>query len=98
MLIQRQKIRKFDITYLIRKEQLAFTKMAMLCELEEKHGVDLGPGYKNEKASNTFVHYIVQAQRELLTRVLTKAMLLFSIQADGSTDRGNVEDKVFLVC
>ncbi len=32
---------KFDITYLICEEQLAFTKMATLCKLEEKHGVDM---------------------------------------------------------
>ena len=34
--------RKFEIAYLICKEGLAFTKMSALCELEEKHGVDLG--------------------------------------------------------
>ena len=34
--------RKFDIAYLIAKHNLAFTKMGPLCELEERHGVDLG--------------------------------------------------------
>ena len=32
--------RKFDIA----KQNLAFTKMGPLCELEERHGVDLGEG------------------------------------------------------
>ena len=34
--------KKFVITYLFCKQSLAFTKMAPVCELEEKHGVDLG--------------------------------------------------------
>ena len=34
--------REFDIAYLIAKHNLAFTKMGPLCELEERHGVDLG--------------------------------------------------------
>ena len=46
---------KFDIAYLIAKENLAFIKMAPLCELLERHGVNLGTGYKNEKVCATFV-------------------------------------------
>ena len=34
--------RKFEIAYLICKQNLAFNKMASICVLEEKHGVDLG--------------------------------------------------------
>ena len=33
---------KFDIAYMIAKETLAFTKIKSLCNLEERHGVDLG--------------------------------------------------------
>ena len=58
--------RKFEIAYLICKEGLAFTKMSALCEHEEKHGVDLGAGYKNNQACAIFVDYIAQAQREAL--------------------------------
>ena len=50
--------RKFDIAYMIAKENIAFSKMAALCELQERHGVDLGSGCKNEKACATFVDYI----------------------------------------
>ena len=39
--------RKFDITYLIAKNNLAFTKMAPLCEVEQGHEVDLGQDFKN---------------------------------------------------
>ena len=45
--------RKFDIAYLIAKHNLAFTKVGPLCELEERHGVDLGQGYKNDQACAT---------------------------------------------
>ena len=34
---------------MIAKENLAFTKMKPLCELEECHGVDLGQGCKNNQ-------------------------------------------------
>ncbi len=37
--------KKFDIVYLICKEQLLFTKVATLCELDKKHEVNLGLGY-----------------------------------------------------
>lgn len=88
--------RKFEIACLICKEGLAFTKMSALCQLEEKHGVDLGAGYKNNQACATFVDYIAQAQREVLLSRLAKAKF-FSIQADSSTDSGNIEDELFLV-
>ena len=39
--------KKFDISYVIAEEKLAFAKMKLICELQEEHGVDLGVGYKN---------------------------------------------------
>lgn len=38
---------KFDIhvAYLLAKEKRVFTKMAPICQIEERHGVDLGAGY-----------------------------------------------------
>ena len=51
---------KFEITYFLCKENLPFTKLAPLCELEEKHGVGLETGYKNDQACANFVHYIVE--------------------------------------
>lgn len=69
--------------------------MAPLCALEEKHGINLGSGYKNDKACATFVEYIAQEQRELLANTLSKAKF-FSIQSDGSTDAANVENELFV--
>ena len=77
--------RKFEIAYMICKENLAFVKMAALCELEVCHGVDLGTGYKNDQACATFIEYIAREQRDILVKQLDKAKF-YSIQADGSTD------------
>ena len=88
--------RKFELAYFICKENLAFAKMGPLCTLEEQHGVDLGLGYKNDKACVTFVEYIAQERRELLTTTLARAKF-FSVQSDGSTDAGNAENELFLV-
>ena len=57
---ERKLNRKFEIAYFLCKENLSFTKMAPLCAMEEKHGVDLGSGYKNDKACSTFVEYITE--------------------------------------
>ena len=64
--------------------------------MEKKHGVILGSGYKNNQACASFIVYITQVQRELLVTVLAKAKY-FAIEADGSTDPGNMEEELFLV-
>ena len=60
-----------------------------LCELEERRGVDLGRGYKNAPSLCKFYNYIAQEQQQGLVDALSKAKF-FSLQADGSTDSGNV--------
>ena len=64
--------KKFDLTYFLCKENLAFNKMSSLCELEEKHSVDLGSGYKNNQACTAFLEYIAQDFRDRLVNVLDK--------------------------
>ena len=54
--------KKFDIAYLIAKEKLAFRKMGALCDLEQRHGVDSGEGYKNNQACASFVDCISTEQ------------------------------------
>lgn len=73
---------------------MAFAKMGALCELQERRGVDLGQGYKNEKAHASFVHYNADKQWQILVSALAGTKF-FSLQADGSTNAGNVE--LFLV-
>ena len=88
--------RKFDVAYMIAKEKLAFTKMKPLCELEERHGVDLGQGYKNDRACSTFIEFVAREQREKLMAAISRSKF-FSIQADTSTDAGNAEEELFLI-
>ena len=70
-----------------------FKKCLHFAKLEEKHGVDLGSGYKNNQACAVFIEYIAQAMKETLVNILAKAKF-FSIQGDGSTDSANVEDDI----
>lgn len=88
--------KKFDITYLIAKEKLAFTKMAPICELEERHGVDLGAGYKNDKACSMFTEFISRDLRLTLKSKLSQCHFI-GVQADATTDAGNTEVELFLV-
>ena len=84
---------RFDIAYMIAKVNISFTKMKAMCALEEWHGADLGEGYKNDRGSSIFVEFIAHDQQERLVAELK----FFSLQADGSTDAGNIEDELFLV-
>ena len=88
--------KKFDVAYLMAKEGIAFNKMKALCKLQERHGVDLGETYKNDQACAIFVDFIAQDLQERLGDALHKAKF-FSIQMDGSTDSGNIEEELFLV-
>ena len=57
--------KKIDIAYMIAKEKMAFTKMKSVCDLEERHGVSLGTGYKNDHASATFIEFIAKEQQQI---------------------------------
>ena len=57
------KTKKFDISSMIAKEKLAFTKMKTISELKESHGVDLGVGYKNNNACAIFVSFVAKEQK-----------------------------------
>ena len=87
---------KFDIAYFIATEKLSFKKYPKLCELETKHGVDIGTTYTNEVAGRTFVHYIGEAKRRELADTLGKADF-FSFLLDGSTDKGNCDNELVLI-
>ncbi len=57
--------------------------------------MELGEGYKNDLACASFVSYIAKALREQLLASL-KSAKFFSIQMDGSTDAGNMEEELFM--
>lgn len=75
---------------------MAFTKYPRICELEKKHGVELGASYLNIESSKTFCHFIAESKCQALVDQIAKVKF-FSILLDGSTDSANVDDEVFLV-
>ena len=85
--------RKFDIAYTIAREALAFTKLKILCELEERHGVDLGHGYKNDRICAAFVEFIACDMKDQLMSSLSRSKF-FSLQANGSTDVSNIKEEL----
>ena len=58
---------------MIAKEKLGFSKMKSICELEERHGVDLGVGYKNDHACSPFTSFIPRKQQELSVNAISKS-------------------------
>ena len=50
--------KKFDISFVLAKEHIPFTKYPAIHQLEERHGVDLGVAYKNRDSAQNFTHYI----------------------------------------
>ena len=68
--------RWFDIAYFLAKYNFAFKKLVPMCLLEERHGVELGTDYRNEKAAATFVAYIAQLYQEDLASTLGKRNFL----------------------
>ena len=93
---KRKMMRKFETAYFIVKEKMAFAKMRPICQLEERHGVNLGHEYQNDKSCATFVEFIATEQQSILQQAVKKAKF-FSIQADATTDTSNQEVEMFLV-
>ena len=52
--------KKFEVVFVIAKNDMAMTKMKPICELEERHGVDLDQGYKNHQACAAFFKFIIE--------------------------------------
>lgn len=85
---------KFDVAYMMAKEGISFLKMKSLCQLQERHGVDLGECYKNDHLCYFCgLHSSLQGE---LGAALQKSKF-FSIQMDGSTDSGNIEELYMVV-
>ena len=93
---ERKRLRvKFGIAYFVATENLPFTKYPKICELETRHGVNLGTSYVNENAGKDFMHYITESRRQELKEKVANAKF-FSLLLDGSMDAGNVDNEVFL--
>ncbi len=79
-------------------KEVSFQKYPAICELEERHGVNLGSGYQTETetAAKSFTHYIVESQRQQLVYTLQSATF-YSLLMDGSTDAVNVDNELLPV-
>jgi hypothetical protein len=65
----------------------------MIHELEE---VDFGLTYKNRDAPRNSVHYIAETQRQQFHYDLSSRHF-YSILMDGSTDKGRIENELFVI-
>ena len=93
---EREKLQvKFDKACFIANENLPYTKHPKICELETCHGVNIGIAYVNANAGKDFMHYIAESRRRELKQTLANVRF-FSLLLEGSTDGGNVDDRVFL--
>ena len=64
---------KFDIAHFVATQRLAFANYPALCQLESKHGVEVGTTYHKENAGKTFCHFIAEYRRDHLKEILSKA-------------------------
>ena len=86
---------KFEIAYFVATEKISFKKYPKLCELEARHGVDVGTTYVNEVVGRSFLHFMAEAKCRTVVDILGKADF-FSILLDGSTDKGNQDNELVL--
>lgn len=94
--LQQKMCKKFDICYVLAKENLAFCKYPAIHELESRHGVDLGQSYATKDSAKSFTHYIAKSQRSAFMENLS-TMHFYSLLMDGTTDAGNVEDELVVI-
>lgn len=94
--VREQIKRKFEISFVLAKEHIPFLKYPAIHDLEERHGVDLGTTYKNRDSARNFVHYIAESQRQHLYTTLASRHF-YSILMDSSTDKGRVENELFVI-
>ena len=62
--------KKFDICYVLAKENMAFRKYTAIHELEIRHGVELGQTYATKDSAKTFTHFIAESQRSAFLQSL----------------------------
>ena len=91
--LQERMGKKFDICYMLAKENLPFRKYPVIHELESRHGVDLGQSYATKDSAKSFMHCIAESQRSAFVESLLNKRF-YSFLMDGTTDAGNVEDEL----
>ena len=88
---------KFDVCYLMAKENIPFVKYPALLDLETRHGVDLGLAYSTPVSAQSFTSYIAQSLRAAFVDKLSTQSRFFSFSMGGTTDAGNLEDELVVI-
>jgi len=64
---ERERVRyEFDIAYVLAME-FSFHKFPSFCQLEARHGVNIGSSYTTETAARSFIHFIAEIKHNKLT-------------------------------
>ena len=57
--------------------------------------MSIGNSYTNEVAGKVFSHYIAESQRKDMLKLIAEAKF-FSLLIDGSTDKSNCDNEIFM--
>lgn len=87
----------FDVAYFVAKLEMPFTTYPQLCQLEQKHGIELGQTYRTDKACKDFIMAISEEIKGELGEQIQKARFL-SVMTDCATDVGVCEVEDVYVC
>ena len=79
--------KKFDVYFMVAKENLPFTKYPVLLELKSRHGVDMGPAYHTPDSAKAFASYIAVNQRQTFLNALSSFGSRFFSFFDGRNNR-----------
>ena len=85
--------KKFNIAYFLSTEQIAFRKYLRFCELELRHGVNLGSSYLHENSGQEFTHFKAEARRQEIFTIISNVPF-FSLLMDSSS---NIENEVISI-
>ena len=89
---------KFNSAYYLAKKERPFSDYKNLLDLQLKNDVPkFGTSYTHERAAANFTDYIANAEKNNLSKALSKARY-YSVLNDGSTDTGvNEQELVYLL-
>ena len=93
---ERDRVKKLvDISYMMAKEEIPFSKFASIARLEIRHKVALGQTYLTVLKCKELMEMIGTAMETDFLDLLKKARYI-SVLSDGSTDVANVEELIYV--
>ncbi|KAJ8318080.1 hypothetical protein KUTeg_003171 [Tegillarca granosa] len=83
----------FITAFYIAKENVSFSKLKNLCQLQVKNGVDLGTMYQNVDGCINMIKSIAATEKSKVSNDLVNKARFISVLADGSTDSAVIEQE-----